>query len=323
MSSLGHSAVGSAPLVSVSITAFNSERWLARALDSVLLQKTSFPIEIVIGDDCSTDATVAVARLYEQQNPNLIRVLEQGKNLGMQRNYYQTFEQCRGKFTAWLDADDYWTDPEKLAVQVHLLESDPSINACGHFVRVVAPDEGVVRERYPPTSPGRYGLAEIIQNNFLPSPSILFRSGIHRGLPPWYFDLAGLADWPILLLAGLAGDIVLLDRVMADYTLSSGSAYFSKGSVYRDTMDVRFCECMEDFLPPQWRRLARATKGKRYESMAYLLRKQGDFAASREAAFKAFGSPDLTDNFASKIKSLLAAVLGETLSKLRRGRAAP
>jgi glycosyltransferase involved in cell wall biosynthesis len=321
MSSQGESGA-SAPLVSIAITAYNSERWLSRALDSALLQRISFPIEIVIGDDCSTDTTVAVARSFQEQNPDLIRVLEQHQNIGMQRNFYETFEHCRGKYTAWLDADDCWTAPEKLAVQVQMMESDPSIGACGHFVRVVTPNGLVVRERYPSISPGRYGLAEIIQNNFLPSPSVVFRTGIHRDLPDWYFDLAGLSDWPILLLAGLAGDIVMIDRVMAAYTMSPESAYYSKGPVYRDILDIQFCEHVESFLPSKWRRFARAAKGKRYESMAYALRKQGDFAASREAALKAIRAPDLMDNCGSKIKTLTLAVLSDIGSRFRRGRTA-
>src|ERR1700733_3758112 len=92
--------IGAPPLVSVATTAFNSEKWLARALDSVFLQQTTFPIEIVVGDDCSTDGTLALARSYQEWNPQLIRVLERSRNLGMQRNYYETFDTCRGKYIA-------------------------------------------------------------------------------------------------------------------------------------------------------------------------------------------------------------------------------
>ena len=133
-----------APVVSVSITAYNSATWLPRALDSVLKQRATFPIEIVIGDDCSQDATVSVAHSYREKYPDVIRVLERSKNVGIQRNYYETFEQCRGKFIAWLDADDYWTDQEKLAIQVETLESDPSISLCCHVVRWYSPRSATV-----------------------------------------------------------------------------------------------------------------------------------------------------------------------------------
>jgi glycosyltransferase involved in cell wall biosynthesis len=310
-------ATCSGPLVSVSITAFNSENWLPRAIDSAINQQTDFPIEIVIADDCSTDSTLRVAHFYRERYPNVIRVLERSRNIGIQRNYYDTFEQCRGKYIAWLDSDDFWTDPDKLAIQVQTLEADPSLNVCGHFVRWVSTAGEVKRERYPSIAPGRYGLAEIIHHNFLPSLSVMFRNGIHRDLPPWYFDLAPTTDWPIFVLAALSGDIVLLDRVMADYMLAPESSLMSKGSLFWHTKDARFYEKIESILPSTWRRIARAEKGKRYESMAYLLRKQGDFVASREAAFKAFCSPSLMDNSGSKIKSLLAAVVRETQWRLR------
>jgi glycosyltransferase involved in cell wall biosynthesis len=306
----------SVPLVSVAITAFNSEKWLARAIDSVLLQRTDFELEIVIADDFSSDGTAAVACAYRDRHPGRIRIL------GMQRNYYEMFEECRGKYIAWLDADDYWTDPAKLAVQIQGMESDPSISASGHYVGVVSTTDDILRERYPSVAPGRYGLADIVRQNFLPSASIVFRNGIHRDLPASFFDLAGLTDWPILVQAALVGDIVLIDRVMAVYMLSSGSAYMSKSTVYQETVDVQFCEQMENFLPSRWRGLARAAKGKRYESMAYVLREQGKFTAAREAAIKAFRSPDLTDNVGSKFRGLVAAVLFEAGAKLGVVRAA-
>ena len=318
-----YQAPDSDPVVSVAITAFNSAMWLPKAIESVLNQRTNVPLEIVIGDDCSQDATVSVANFYRTRHPNLIRVLERKKNCGIQRNYYETFEQCRGKFIAWLDADDYWTDQDKVAIQVETLESDESIKACGHFVRWVTDDGEVKRDRYPSISPGRYGFPEILHHDFLPSPSVMFRNGIHRDLPAWYFDLAPTTDWPIWVLAALSGDIVLIDRVMADYRLTPGSSLMSKGDLVWYKTDARFYEHVETILPSKWRRVARAEKGRRYESMAYVLRKQGEFTASREAAFKAFRSPSFMDNIGSKTKALLIAIVREMEWRLRREQLQP
>ena len=295
------------PLVSVAITTFNLERWLARALDSALAQKTDFSFEIVISDDASTDGTLEVARSHRERYPDVIRILERSKNAGMCRNYYDAFEQCRGKYVAWLDADDYWTDPRKLAIQVETLESDASIAACCHLVRWVSSDGEVKREIYPSIAPGRYGLAEILHHNFVPSPSVVFRAGLHRQVPAWYFDIA-TTDWPLWVLAALSGDIVLLDRVMADYMLTPKSNFMSKGAQFWHVQDARFYDHIESIVPTKWRRLVRAEKGRRHEFTAYLLRQQGDFNGSREEAMKAFRSPFLRDNGMSKIKALLASV---------------
>jgi glycosyltransferase involved in cell wall biosynthesis len=312
----------STPLVSVSITTFNLEKLLPRAIDSVLMQRIDFPIEIVISDDGSTDGTVAIAHAYRERHPDLIRVLQRSTNVGVQRNTYETLEQCRGKYIAALDGDDYWTDPEKLAIQVKVLESDPSISLCGHFVRWVKSTGEVAREKYPLVPPGRYRVDEIIRHNFLPTVSVVFRSGVHRQLPSWYFDFQSLSDWPLWVLSGVSGDIVLLDRIMADYMLTPGSSFMSKGDLFWYKMDAQFYEHIESILPPEYHRLARSEAGKRYEAIAYSLRKQGDFSGSRQAALKAFRAPFLLDNCSSKIKALLAASIREIESKLRRGRTA-
>jgi glycosyltransferase involved in cell wall biosynthesis len=311
-------ASGPAPLVSVAVTAYNSAPWLPRALDSILAQRTDFPIEIVIGDDCSKDDTIAVANSYRERHPDRIRILERDRNIGIQRNYFETFEQCRGKYIAWLDADDQWTDPEKLSLQIAALEADASINACGHFVRWVDDAEQVKRERYPEIAAGRYGLADILHRDFLPALSVVFRNGIHRSLPSWYFDIAPMTDWPIWVLAALSGQILMLDRIMADYRITPGSAMISKGELYWYQTDARFYEYIQTILPPQWQRLVRAEKGKRYESIAYLLRKQGDYIGSRHAAVRAFKSPFPTDRIGTKTKSLIASILREAEWRFQR-----
>ncbi len=306
-----------APLVSVSITTYNLEKWLPRTLDSVLMQQIDFPIEIVISDDASRDATLQIAHSYRERHPDMIRILERSKNVGVLRNTYETLEACRGKYVAFLDGDDCWTDPLKLSLQVPLLEADPTLSVCGHFARWVTPTGEVVRERYPLIPAGRYGIEEIILHNFLPTTSTIFRNGIHRKLPSWYFEIEALSDWPIWILAAQTGDILLLDRIMSDYTLAPGSAFMSKGDLFWYNSDAKFYERVESILPPKYHRLARSEAGKRYEAIAYALRKKGDFSGSRQAAIKAFRAPSLLDNGGSKTKSLLAATLRELEWKLK------
>jgi len=307
-----------APVVSVAMTAFNSEKWISRALDSILKQQVPFALEIVIGDDCSGDGTVAIARSYRQQYPDLIRILERPANIGIQRNYYDTLQRCRGKYIAWLDADDYWTDPQKLAIQINLLEEDPSISMCCHFVKWITVDGTIRRERFPNLPAGRYGVEDILRTCFVPALSVVFRNGIQNKLPDWYFDLAPVTDWPIWVLAALSGDIMLLDKVMGVHFLTPGSASTSKGSMFLYNIEAGFYEKIGSIIPPHLRRMVRSEKGKRYEMIAYWTRKlQGDFVASRKAAVKAFLAPFFMDNLQSKSKTLVAAIFRETEWRLR------
>ena len=305
------------PLVSVCMTSYNSAAWLKRSVGSVLRQRVSFPFEVVIGDDRSTDETPSVLRALQEEHPELIRVLDRETKLGMQRNYFDTFEHCRGKYIAWLDADDYWTDPNKLSAQVAVLDGDTSISACGHFVRQVSSTGQVIRNRCPEMRSGRFSIADIVAKNFVPSPSIMFRNGIHRSLPEAFFTLSGLVDWPILLQSALAGDLVLLDEVMADYVLTPGSAYMSKGPLYQDAIDLEFYAMMRHMLPDTWDRAIRAAEGKRFEAMARQLMKLGKLAEAREAARQSLRVPDLIDNLVSKVKVSISI---ELLGRLARPR---
>ena len=108
----------------------NHERYIAEAIESVLRQQTSFGVEIVVGEDCSTDRTMAIVRDYERQYPDGIRVVTSAENVGWRRNYRRTIAAARGKYIALLDGDDYFTHRKKLQMQVELLEHYPDVGMC-------------------------------------------------------------------------------------------------------------------------------------------------------------------------------------------------
>ena len=110
------------PLVSVCMTTYNHEHYIAQAIESVLGQRTTFAVEVVVGEDCSTDSTLAICRKYEEQYPDRVRVVASESNIGMHRNYRRTIEACRGKYIAMLDGDDWFSDMDKLQIQVEQLE---------------------------------------------------------------------------------------------------------------------------------------------------------------------------------------------------------
>ena len=109
-------------LVSVCMITYNHEKYIAQAIDSVIMQKTNFDYEIVIGEDCSTDRTREIVLEYKTKHPDKIKLLLQEKNVGMMQNFIDTLKACSGKYIALLEGDDYWTDPNKLQKQVDFLE---------------------------------------------------------------------------------------------------------------------------------------------------------------------------------------------------------
>ena len=102
--------------------------YIGRAIEGVLSQRTTFGVELVLSDDCSTDGTGAICRDYAARYPDRIRLLTGDVNVGMRANYRRTIEACRGRYVAMCDGDDWWCDPLKLQRQVEALEADP---ACG------------------------------------------------------------------------------------------------------------------------------------------------------------------------------------------------
>ncbi len=115
------------PLVSIKMITYNHEPYIAQAIEGVLLQQTDFPIELVIGEDCSTDGTCEIVFNYQKKYPDIIRVITSEQNVGMHKNGYRTVKACRGKYVAYCEGDDYWHDPRKLQKQVDYLEQNPDV----------------------------------------------------------------------------------------------------------------------------------------------------------------------------------------------------
>lgn len=126
------------PKLSVILITYNHEKYIEKALDSVLSQVTDFPFEIVIGDDCSPDDTKNIIREYRDKYPDIIRIVHREKNTGRPTlNVYETTMKCRGDYLAYLEGDDYWTDSDKLQKQMDFLNENPEYIACTHSHKMI------------------------------------------------------------------------------------------------------------------------------------------------------------------------------------------
>ena len=126
------------PKLSVILITYNHEKYIEKALDSVLSQVTDFPFEIVIGDDCSPDDTKNIIREDRDKYPDIIRIVHREKNTGRPTlNVYETTMKCRGDYLAYLEGDDYWTDSDKLQKQMDFLNEHPEYIACTHSHKMI------------------------------------------------------------------------------------------------------------------------------------------------------------------------------------------
>lgn len=127
-----------APLISVCMICYNVEPFIGDAIEGVLNQKTDYPVELVIGDDCSTDQTLRIANEYAAKYPGRVKVLAFKDNLGIAGNTARTLEECNGKYVAICDSDDVWTDPLKLQKQVDFLEHNPDFGIVYSDVKTIS-----------------------------------------------------------------------------------------------------------------------------------------------------------------------------------------
>jgi glycosyltransferase involved in cell wall biosynthesis len=128
------------PLVSVCCITYNHEKYIRDAIEGFLIQKTNFPIEIIIHDDASTDSTADIVNEYAIKYPGLIVPIYQTENQyskGIKPWPNFVFPRARGKYIALCDGDDYWTDPYKLQKQVEFLEENDDFSlTVGGFIKL-------------------------------------------------------------------------------------------------------------------------------------------------------------------------------------------
>ena len=235
------SDAGPAPKVSVLMLAYNHERYIRQAIESALAQRTSFPFEIVIGEDCSTDGTRAIVAEYGRRHPDRIRLLLRPHNFGMQRNSWETYSACRGQYYAPLEGDDYWTDPDKLQFQVDFLDAHPECVACFHDMTTVDSEGRPLGEKFPnpPPAKDRLDFHDLLAVNSPPTLTVMARRLTFSERPRFMDDLP-MGDWPFNLLLARHGTFAYLPRKVAEYRVHHGGAWSRRSPLIRSTGIDRF-----------------------------------------------------------------------------------
>lgn len=256
------------PRLSVCLVTYKHERFIREALDSVFMQQTSFPLEVVIGDDHSTDRTSEIALDYQRRYCDRTRVLLAAENLGRHTgngrlNFLRTLRACRGEYVAFLEGDDYWTDPCKLQKQVDFLDAHPECSMCCHAAMYVDDDTNQPSRRFPEFARPFSTLDDLLGGqNFIQTCSIVARRALLADLPEWFLTIT-LGDWPLCCLLARAGSIGFLDEAMTVYRMHRSSLWSSKPEEIRCEAVVSMYEVLRSNLgsqcfDPITRTLARA-----------------------------------------------------------------
>lgn len=225
--------------LSVAMITYNHEKFIAKSIESVLMQKTNFQYEIVVGEDCSTDRTREIIMDFQKKYPDKIRLLLAERNRGNMRNYTETIMACKGKYIAYLDGDDFWTEPNKLKRQVEFLDYHPECSSCFHSVRRIYED-GSYDFFYPFGKKETYTLEDVLLNfSFIHVSSLIFRRGLFGEFPPWFFfGNIKIDDWTLYVLNAQYGLIGYIDEIMAIYRKHKSGLWSSMGPIGQILWDV-------------------------------------------------------------------------------------
>lgn len=223
--------------ISVLMITYNHEPFLKEAIEGILMQQTDYSVELVIGEDCSTDNTLAICEKYQIKHPDIIRLLTSKRNIGMMGNFIRTIKACKGKYIAFCEGDDYWTDPYKLQKQVDFLEANPGYSICGHNVDVNVEYEKAHQAGWvgdlgiSDIKEGSYGTSDLLKGLWIGTASIVFRKEM-LSLPKWIKRVAN-ADQVILQLLSLKGDLFIMRKKMAAYRRHDGGIHASDNHNYK------------------------------------------------------------------------------------------
>lgn len=239
------------PLVSVVMLAYRQEKFIVEAIEGVVRQQCSFPIELIIGEDCSPDCTRDIVFDYQRRYPHLIRVLTADRNVGMHANAHRCSVAMRGRLVAYCEGDDFWHHPSKLQMQVEMM-SDPQIVCCHtDFDRMTR----FRTHRAVHKNQARRWLAQgdayvtLLHEWSVMTATILVRREVCEQFgttrfanPNWPFG-----DWNFLLYASLLGKFAYIDVSTTTFRKVRGSAGNSSNLAHLK-MKVAQEECLDLFL---------------------------------------------------------------------------
>ena len=237
------------PLVSICCLTYNQKDYIAQTLDSMLSQKTDFPIEILIHDDASTDGTDEIIRSYAARYPEIIRPLFETENQFSKEikniSGVFNFPRAKGKYIAMCEGDDFWNDPDKLQQQVDYMRENPDCTICFHSAhRINVGVAGTVLMR-PYKKTGIIMPRDIINKSVgYPTASLLIRADLMKELPAFYMK-APIGDIPMQLCMAAEGYGYYIDKPMATYRYNAPGSWTNDMYMSADYIEKQKTYCDE------------------------------------------------------------------------------
>jgi len=216
-------------MVSVLMITYNHENFIRESIEGVLMQKTDFKVELIIGEDCSTDNTRSIVVDYADKYPEIVKPQLPKINRGMQNNFLSIVNAAKGKYIAICEGDDYWTDPYKLQKQVDFLEANLEYTICFHPVICLNEAKPEQNHIFPQLNDqftiDKMTVDYLVERNFIQTNSVLLRKmtpSIYEAFPN---DILP-GDWYLFLLHAKYGKIAYINEPMSVYRIHEGGIWY-------------------------------------------------------------------------------------------------
>lgn len=213
--------------VTVSCLAFNHEKYIRDALEGFIKQKTNFKYEVIIHDDASTDNTAKIIKEYEEKYPDIIKPIYQTENQwskGVKISSTYIYPRAKGEYVALCEGDDYWTDENKLQMQVDFLDGNSDYSACCHLTQIYNTKKGKVdRLVFNPDKDVDIEFKDVVFGNYryYQTSSLMVRKEYLLKDYDFRYMVKGVGDYPLGIVLTLDSKIRCINKLMSTYRFMS------------------------------------------------------------------------------------------------------
>jgi len=252
-------------IVSICCATYNHQKYIRDAIEGFLMQKTTFPFEILIHDDASTDGTADIIREYEAKYPDIIKPIYQTENQyskGINPYIAFVYPRAQGKYIALCEGDDYWIDPLKMQKQVDFLEANPEFSMCFHNAMLVYEGREDLNKPFKKIETREYTGEEILKEWTIPTASVIFRMDAYKPVhhPDFMYG-------DIILFLSLAenGKIWGMYEIMGAYRKHEGSMTSpNKNSLLKALKFIKHHEAIKEHFGSKYEQIENEILSKAY-----------------------------------------------------------
>lgn len=252
------------PKVSIIMLAYNHEKYIAKAISSIISQDNLEQIELLIGEDCSNDKTRLICQEFQQNYPKVIRIITAEKNVGAHKNFFRLWCRARSEYLAFCEGDDYWIDTKKLNKQIYILDKNINCSLCGAYTQIINEENGDILKTLSLIKPlyfkENYKLIDLIPNyNFHTSSIVLRKSSVE--LPSWLWNVY-CTDRPLYLLATQNNKIAIcIPEIMSIYRQHLSGVWSQINFLEKAHRSIHLFHVLEHHLEKKYSKIFRNTIG--------------------------------------------------------------